>query len=80
MGRTCSDYNGERLAILEFNASQKLRKISKIYGLKYFLPAPYSDQMWTDKIFMAHIFDHSQYGCFDGLARPRDLSVPIGDG
>ncbi len=31
------DFNGERLAMSEFNASHTVRKISKIYGLEYFL-------------------------------------------
>jgi hypothetical protein len=42
MGFSYSDYNGERLAIMEFNASHGSRKISPIYGLKYFLSAPHA--------------------------------------
>src|SRR5262245_35619699 len=37
MGLTCSEWAGERLAINEFNEHQSRRKISSIFGLKYFL-------------------------------------------
>jgi len=36
MGASCSEFTGERLAISEFNALHERRKISPIYGLKYF--------------------------------------------
>ncbi len=75
MGLTCGDYNGERLAIADFNASHQMRKISPIYGLKYFLPAPYAHQMWSEQFFLAHIFDHTDYGRFDRLAPLHDLSL-----
>ena len=75
MGLTCSDYNGGRLAIADFNASSKTRKISPIYGLRYYLPAPYSNQMWTEQFYMAHIFDHDLYKCDDGLAPMFDCSL-----
>jgi hypothetical protein len=75
MGITCSDYNGERLAIADFNASHQTRKISPIPGLKYLLAAPYARQMWVEQVFLAHIFDHTYYGHFDGLAQLDDLSL-----
>jgi len=75
MGLTCGDHNGERLAIADFNASHRTRKISPIYGLKYFLPAPYMRHRWTEQFFLAHIFDHTNYGDFDGLAQLDDLSL-----
>ncbi|MGH9895894.1 MAG: hypothetical protein ACREA0_28695, partial [bacterium] len=37
LGRTFGDHNGERLAISDFNASHEMRKISRIYGLQYYL-------------------------------------------
>jgi hypothetical protein len=58
-------YDG--FAILEFNASHGKRKISPIYGLKYFLPAPYDQAQWSEQIYMAHIFEHALYGQYDGL-------------
>jgi hypothetical protein len=69
IGFTISDYTGERLAISEFNASHTLRKISPIYGLRYLLPAPYSQRMWAEKFYLAHIFDHPLYGQNDGLVK-----------
>lgn len=33
-GLTCGDYNGERLAVSDFNASHEMRKISPIYRLR----------------------------------------------
>jgi hypothetical protein len=78
MGFTYSEYNGERLAITEFNGSHESRKISPIYGLKYFLPEPYARADWSEMLYMAHIFDHEMYGLEDGsvkgfLGGPTDL-------
>jgi len=67
MGFTYSEYTGERLAIAEFNKTHEMRKISPIFGLKYFLQEPYSNQTWCDQMFIAHIFDHELYGRADGL-------------
>lgn len=69
MGFAYSNFTGERLAILEFNVSHSKRKISPIYGLKYFLPAPYDQAQWSELIYMAHIFDHDLYGHYDGLVK-----------
>jgi hypothetical protein len=70
MGFTFSEYNGERLAIADFNVSHSTRKISPIYGLKYFLPTRHAQRQWPEKFFMAHIFDHELYGWKDGLVKP----------
>jgi hypothetical protein len=67
MGFTFSEYTGERLAIAEFNDAHEMRKISPIFGLKYFLEEPYSNQTWCDQMYIAHIFDHELYGRTDGL-------------
>jgi hypothetical protein len=69
VGFAYSDYTGERLAIAEFNSSHDARKISPIYGLRYFLPAPYNQMAWSEMFYMAHIFDHAMYRCYDGLVR-----------
>ena len=70
-GFTFSEYNGERLAIADFNNSHTMRKISPIYGLKYYLPPQQAQEEWPEQIYMAHIFDHELYGCKDALVRPR---------
>jgi hypothetical protein len=70
MGFTFSEYNGERLAIADFNASHRMRKISPIYGLRYFLPTLLRAQgLWPEQFYMAHIFDHELYGWKDGLVK-----------
>jgi hypothetical protein len=75
LGRTFGDHNGERLAISDFNASHEMRKISKIYGLQYYLGSQIAGQRWVEQFYMAHIFDHELYGCYDGLISEttRDL-------
>ena len=67
LGYTYSDFTGELLAIAEFNASHKMRKISKINGLKHLLPPRLANQTWPYKFYLAHIFDHELYGHYDGL-------------
>jgi len=66
IGFTYSDYNGERLAISEFNAGHPMRKISPIYGLKHFLPEAHAQSWWSEMFYMAHIFDHELYNRHDG--------------
>jgi hypothetical protein len=76
LGFTYSEFTGELLAIAEFNAAHELKKISKINGLKYFLPASLGQQRWPEQFYLAHIFDHPSYGCYDGLnpSKTQDLS------
>jgi hypothetical protein len=66
IGFTYSEYNGERLAISEFNAAHPMRKISPIYGLKHFLPKPHADSWWAEMFYIAHAFDHELYNRPDG--------------
>lgn len=75
MGASCSEFTGERLAITEFNSKNDLRKIAPIYGLKYFLPKPQSQRMWSEMYFLTHVFDHPLYGENDGWvwSRKRDI-------
>ena len=75
MGFTCSEWGGERLAIREFNESQPRRKISPIFGLKYFLPPVYAAQQWSEMMYLAHIFDHPLYGRPDGLILAPELPL-----
>jgi hypothetical protein len=67
LGCTCADFNGERLAIQEFNDAHACRKISKIYGLSYYVPEAFARQSWPEKIFMAHVLDHDLYARDDGF-------------
>ena len=53
-------FTGELLAIEEFNAAHEALKISPAMGLRFSgqrLPA-----MWHEQIFIAHMFQHPQYG------------------
>lgn len=70
MGFTFSEYNGERLAIADFNAHHSMRKLSPIYGLRHFLPARCAQWQWPEKFYLAHIFDHDLYDREDGLVKP----------
>ena len=71
LGLTYGDCNGERLAIADFNTQQSSRKISPIYGLKYFVPKDCFDSPWTEKFYLAHVFDHPSYGTTDHVTTRR---------
>jgi hypothetical protein len=75
LGFTFGDYNGERLAIHEFNAAHPTRKVSPIYGLKHYVPSAFSNDAWVDKFWMGHIFDHSMYGRRDLLVQGHNLDL-----
>ena len=60
-GFTYNDFTGERLAISEFNASHAVRKLSPIYGLKFFVPDKFMHEWWPELFYFAHIFDHPLY-------------------
>ncbi|WP_428262071.1 hypothetical protein [Haliangium sp.] len=74
-GFTFSEFNGERLAIDEFNHEHDKRKISPIYGLRHFVPAEESDHQWVELFYMAHLFDHEQYNQPDGLLTRTRLDI-----
>jgi hypothetical protein len=69
MGFTCSEFTGERLAISEFNKTHTARKISQIFGLRYFLPSLCAQDQWSEMMYLAHIFDHRLYTHHDGLVK-----------
>jgi hypothetical protein len=75
LGFTYGDYNGERLAIHEFNASRPMRKVSPIYGLRHYVPARCFNDMWVEKFWIAHIFDHSMYAKRDNLVKQHNLTL-----
>jgi hypothetical protein len=75
MGPTKSEFTGERLAISDFNSTHELRKISPIYGLPWALPKRFFEQVWLKKVYLAHIFDHKDYGQYDELSPMSDLSL-----
>lgn len=75
LGFTYGDYNGERLAIHEFNSAHATRKVSPIYGLKYYVPEEMSRSMWVEKFWIAHMFDHALYGKRDHLVQGHNLEL-----
>ncbi len=55
-----NEFTGELLAISEFNATHPSIKIAPVRGLRFFgqrLPA-----VWHEQIFVAHLFEHPNYG------------------
>jgi hypothetical protein len=78
LGFSYSDFTGELLAIAEFNAAHEMKKISKIQGLQYFLP-PGSPKMWAEQFYLAHMFDHDCYSCYDGLNPAQTLELLAGE-
>ena len=68
-GFTYADHNGERLAISEFNATHELRKVSPIYAAEFYVPQREARELWTRKLYFAHILDHPRYCDYDGLVR-----------
>ena len=75
LGFTFADFNGERLAIREFNDAHTQRKISPIYGSRFYVPARYINANWTEKLYMAHILDHPRYNDYDGLVRHPQMEI-----
>jgi hypothetical protein len=75
MGYPWGDFNGERLAIAEFNDAHEQRKISPVYGLRYFLPAGPARAMWPDMMYVAHVLDHPRYDEDEGTALVRRLDL-----
>jgi hypothetical protein len=61
LGYGWNDFNGERAAIADFNATHDERKIAKIHGLRYELPPSELALGWPDKLYIAHLFDHPEY-------------------
>jgi hypothetical protein len=74
-GYTFGDYNGERLAIAEFNAAGTDRKLSPIYGLRHFVTPDQFHAMWTEQIYLAHILDHELYNQNDGLWKGAEIDL-----
>jgi len=69
LGETFCEFTGERLAVQEFNALHPMRKISPIHGLRHFLIEPDKSEAWPEQMFIAHLFDHQEYGRYAGTAK-----------
>ncbi|NOX62346.1 MAG: hypothetical protein GXP42_10455 [Chloroflexi bacterium] len=78
LGFTFADFNGERLAMAEFNAAHETRKFSPIYGLRFYVPPRHFNAMWVEKFYMVHILDHPLYAAYDGLVRRPRMDLESG--
>lgn len=75
VGFTYGDDNGARLAIREFNESHDVRKVSRIYGLQYYVPQLRENPLWKEGFYLAHLFHHPLYAHSDGSIVPRLMDV-----
>ena len=66
-----TDFTGERAAIDDFNNSHEARKIAKIHGLRFDLPADEFQAAWHEKLYVIHLFDHPRYGDSEGRISER---------
>jgi hypothetical protein len=74
-GYTYAEFNGERLAIAEFNREHRVRKISPMYALRHYVPKRCADDPWVERFYLAHILDHRLYSRNDGLVRLARLDL-----
>jgi hypothetical protein len=75
LGLTFGDNNGERAAILDFNAAHQTRKISPVYGLRFYLPWPLGTMAWSEQMYMLHALEHPLYSNNDGLIQTAQASI-----
>jgi hypothetical protein len=52
------EFNGELLAITDFNAAHLLRKVAAIRGIRYFIPPRFANIRW-ENYYMLHIRSQS---------------------
>jgi hypothetical protein len=79
LGFTYNDYTGERLAISEFNATHSMRKLSPIYGLRYFMPSRLAETPLAETFFFLHIFNHRLYNHPDSLRKVTTITIEGGE-
>jgi hypothetical protein len=75
IGYTYCEFNGERLAISEFNTLHAERKVCPIYGARYFVPPRYRDEAWPEMLYLAHLFDHPLYNRPDQTLKPMRMEI-----
>jgi hypothetical protein len=70
-GYAWTDFMGVRAAIDDFNSAHDRRKIGKIHGLRFELPAEEFHQSWHEKLYVVHGFDHPRYADSEGRISER---------
>ena len=73
IGYSHGDFNGERLAIHDFNHAHERRKISPIYGLRPVLNV--QNSAWPEMMYMFHDFDHPRYADYDGTNAMTEIPI-----
>lgn len=61
-----TEFMGVHAALAEFNAAGPERKIGKIHGLRFELPAEEFHASWHEKMYLAHFFEHPRYSDPEG--------------
>jgi hypothetical protein len=79
LGYPWAEFNGERLAINEFNQANTSRRISRIHALRYMLPRSELHAAWPDAMYVAHVFDHPRYNEDEGVAFSTRLDLTGGN-
>jgi hypothetical protein len=79
-GYAWTDFVGARAAIDEFNTAHRDRKLAKIHGLRFELPAHEFRQAWHEKLYVLHVFDHPRYAESEGRVDQRWLRAHAIDG
>ena len=74
-GHGWTDFMGVRAAIDAFNEAHEDRKIAKIHGLRFELPAEEFQQSWHEKLYLIHVFDHPRYAEPEGRIDERWLQA-----
>lgn len=77
IGFSFAEFNGERLAIKEFNETHELRKISPIFGLRYFVPEAMIDNPWVEGMYVVHILDHELYSKGDQMVLHKHENINV---
>jgi hypothetical protein len=67
------EFTGELLAIAEFNAAHRDRKLTKVNGLARKLPD--ESEPWVEGIYVLHLFDHPRYNEY--VFPERDRQFPL---
>jgi hypothetical protein len=76
-GYTYNEWEGELLAIKEFNQEHDDRKLGPVVGHSAFAPRRYRNKMcWNGRSYVAFFFHHPRYNDWDGSI-PRAVTLGL---
>jgi hypothetical protein len=52
-----------------------MRKLSPIYGLKFYVPPEAMHAAWPEQFYFMHLFDHPRYNNPDELCKPMLMDI-----